>query len=348
MTPEPAAGTAGMGVGRAFVHPVFDYAVIGGGLSLLTLALLYGTGTLGGDPFPRSLIPALLLIANASHFAATSVRLYTKPGAFQDLPFFTLSLPLVMLTVLTVAITFSQAVGMYFHGLYLTLSPFHYAAQTFGLATMYAIRSGRSLADGERRLLWATCLLPFGYAVVAGRNSGLGWSLPADLQGVLVAPEVVLLGRVLGVLVFAAPMALMATMWRRTGTTMPAISWLLVFTNGMWWVVFDYLHAFVWGAIFHSVQYLGIVLIFHVRDHRPAIRRAADWVAPALKFYGACLVLGYALFEVLPYAYVAAGFTLSESTLLCAAMINFHHFIVDRVIWRVRRDPNYRIVVAAQ
>jgi hypothetical protein len=33
-----------------------------------------------------------------------------------------------------------------------------------------------------------------------------------------------------------------------------------------------------------------------------------------------------------------------QSSMACTA-INLHHFIVDRVIWRVRRDPNLRIVV---
>jgi hypothetical protein len=64
-----------------------------------------------------------------------------------------------------------------------------------------------------------------------------------------------------------------------------------------------------------------------------------------LRFYLVCLALGWVLFEVWPYAYVAAGFTLAQSMLLTTAVINIHHFIVDRGIWRVRRDANYRIVV---
>ena len=29
------------------------------------------------------------------------------------------------------------------------------------------------------------------------------------------------------------------------------------------------------------------------------------------------------------------------------AVINIHHFIVDAFIWRLRRDPNYRVVIGA-
>ena len=47
----------------------------------------------------------------------------------------------------------------------------------------------------------------------------------------------------------------------------------------------------------------------------------------------------YQLFHALPEAYTAVGFAHSESILLVVAMINIHHFIVDRYIWRVKRDP---------
>ena len=40
-----------------------------------------------------------------------------------------------------------------------------------------------------------------------------------------------------------------------------------------------------------------------------------------------------------------AGFGLGESMLLVVAVINIHHFIVDRYIWQLRKDPNYKIVV---
>ena len=29
------------------------------------------------------------------------------------------------------------------------------------------------------------------------------------------------------------------------------------------------------------------------------------------------------------------------------AVINIHHFIVDAFIWRLRKDPNYKVVAAA-
>ena len=89
-------------------------------------------------------------------------------------------------------------------------------------------------------------------------------------------------------------------------------------------------------------------MIFHVKDQRarPNNRRGAFF--HAVTFYGASLGLGYLLFYVWPFAYASVGFGLAESMLLCAAVVNIHHFIVDRYIWRLRRDPNYAVVTGSR
>ena len=327
-------------LGRSFVHPLFDLMIIGGGLSLLTASLLYFTGHLSEGDFSREAVIAIVLFANSAHFAASTVRLYSKPGAFEQLPVMTMLLPLVSVVVLTLGLLFPAVIGGNLYLLYLSWSPYHYAAQTYGLASMYAARSQRGLDSSERWILWAVCLLPFLYAFVQAPGSGLGWILPPSFW--LEHPAWLelrwQLGELLIPVVFVAPFVLLFRFHRRTGSGLPAICWLLILTNGIWWVTLTYVQAFVWATIFHGVQYLAIVIIFHLRDHPPRRVGRAAWLAPALKFYGACLLLGYALFEIWPYVYVLAGFGFAESALMCAAVINLHHFIVDRGIWQIRSD----------
>ena len=334
-------------LGRPFVGPVFDTMLIGGGLSLLTVAALQGSRDFG-TAWIHTNLPLFILLANVTHFAASTVRLYTKPGSFQELPFLTMGLPLVTFVVLTLAVIFSHQIGGPLQALYLTWSPFHYAAQTYGLATIYCLRSQRRLGEPEQRLLWWTCMLPFAYALVRMPNAGIGWFLPPWFfaRYPSLADARFLTEQVVGLATFAAPVVLAWRVWQTPARGLPLIGWLLVLTNGIWWVVFTYLSAFAWATVFHGVQYLAIVAIFHLRDHPPATPGRLAWLWPTVKFYATCLALGWLLFEVWPYAYVLAGFTLAESMLLCVAAINIHHFIVDRGIWRIRRDPNYRIVVA--
>jgi hypothetical protein len=89
-------------VGRSFVHPLFDYLLIGGGLSLIVTAVVLARPERGTLVDP-SVIPYLALLSNSAHFAASTVRLYTKPGTYQALPFLTTASPLVVLVLLIAA-----------------------------------------------------------------------------------------------------------------------------------------------------------------------------------------------------------------------------------------------------
>ena len=132
-------------MGKSFVHPLFDYLLIGGGLSLATTAFLVWGGAPAATGVLQSSLPLLLLFNNSAHFAASTVRLYTKPGTFRQFPFLTLGLPLATVAILTLAMLLPDLLGRNLLTLYLTWSPYHYAAQAFGLALMYCYRSGCEL-----------------------------------------------------------------------------------------------------------------------------------------------------------------------------------------------------------
>jgi hypothetical protein len=326
-------------LGRTFLHPVLDVALIGGIASFLVVALQLAANR-ADLPFPGPWLAVFVLAFNLAHFGASTVRLYSKPGTFRDLPWLTSWSPLLSMLLATIAIIYAPFVGLHVNALYLTWSPYHYAAQAYGLAVMYGIRSDRRLDDQEQGWLWWVCMLPFFYAFLQGTQSGVGWLLPESSLGnpALARIRAMLEGGV-GALSFVAPLWLLVTLSRR-GKQLPVISWLVVITNGIWWIVLPVMHAFVWATVFHGVQYLTIVLVFHRKDHPEG-----NALRSIIGFYAACLALGYALFELWPYAYVLLGYTLADSMLLCMAVINLHHFVVDRGIWRLRRDPNLRLVL---
>ena len=99
--------------------------------------------------------------------------------------------------------------------------------------------------------------------------------------------------------------------------------------------------------VFHAVQYLAIVIVFHVKDQMALPGNRHRPLYHVLKFYGASLVLAYLLFSCLPQAYVWAGFGMVESTKLVFSAINIHHFIVDGFIWRLGAGGRNRKVVEA-
>ncbi|HET7294304.1 MAG TPA: hypothetical protein VFM88_17905 [Vicinamibacteria bacterium] len=336
-------------VGRTFLSPTVDVLLIGGGLSLFFTVAVVATG---GSTSPITaaiapVFPLVLFLVNMTHFSASTVRLYAKPNAFADFPFLTMGLPLLTLALLSLAVRFAEVVGVHVMNLYLTWSPYHYAAQAYGLALLYCYRSGVTVGDRDRVLFRVACLAPFLYAFVKGPTAGLEWFvskawLGAEPWATLRAGAEWLLGGA----ALALPPALLARSLFR-GRALPLISVLVMVSNAAWWTLFFYYEAFGWATVFHGLQYLAIVMIVHVKDRAQAAGGQHGAAYHALTFYAACVALAYLLFRAWPFAFVAAGFGLAESMLLVTAVINIHHFVVDAYIWRLRRDPGYREVAAA-
>ena len=333
--------------GRCFVHPVFDYLLIGGGLSLIVIPALYWLSD-RSTMFDSSILPWFILCSNSAHFAASTVRLYTKPGTQKSLPFLTLVFPAVTLCLLTLCMFASDWIGRYVQLIYLAWSPYHYAAQAYGLSVMYCVRSGCNLTKRQKRALWWIAILPFfKILIISLSKHAASWTVPDYILWSHVDWRIWIdwISMILGGLALVLPILLFGQIWRTTGRSMPLISLLVILTNALWFVIFPLIDGFVWTTIFHGIQYLAIVMIFHVRDRMALPKNKRSAASHAVWFYGASILLGYAMFNCLPYGYQMLGFGAAKSVLLVIAAINIHHFIVDGYIWKLGRgDVNRRVV----
>jgi hypothetical protein len=337
--PEPLGGLKGL-IGRCFLHPALDYAFVGGGITIpIFLAIYFFPGL---TPTETSITLRSFLLINGAHFAASTLRLYTKPGARQDFPFLSWGFPVVCLLAVGMGL-YWPVVGRNLTALYFTWSPYHYAAQTYGLAVMYAMRSGARLEQQDKTQIWWVCLLPFLYSFLTSQNAGLAWFVPQEW--LLSAPAMSLVYRgLVGVVtigIFALPISLFWQLHRMRGKSIPLISLLLQITNGIWWLGTDYLNGWWWTAMFHSIQYLVIVTVQHSKEQmaRTDGRQASVLHRPSYyvgTFYGVCILLAVVLFFALPMLYVPLGFEAAQATVVVVSVINLHHFIVDGFIWRTK------------
>jgi len=333
-------------IGRAFIHPLFDYLLIGGGLSLAATAVLVGNGPLAATLATSSWVAPLVFLSSTAHYAASTIRLYTKPGALPALPLLTLGFPLAAAFVLALAMLFPDSLGRSLQALYLTWLPYHYATQAFGLALMYCHRSGCPLTLGETSLLRLSCLAPFFVALLRARGAFLEWLFPVAVLAHPVFEQArAFLAQACAVAGLILPFAFLLRPVLRRRMPLPLISLVVVLSNGVWWVTLGYGDAFVWATIFHGLQYLCVAVVFHVRERCFNSSDGHGSRYHAFRFYLLSLALGYLLFQVWPLAGVAVGFSFAQSMLLGAAVINLHHFVVDAYIWRLRGDPNYQIVM---
>jgi len=327
-------------LGTTFVGPAFDYLLIGGILSWIAGGILF----FGGVNFPDN-DPFLwwaILVSNWAHFAASTVRLYTKPDAVKTWPILTLAFPVLAVVAVTAALMLGDPAGRYLFALYLVWSPYHYSRQAYGISCMYAYRSGSVLdATAKKLILWA-CLVPFIWTLLH-QDGGMGLVLPRAFYSAFPMRPAVM--QMLTVLSLAGPAALFLWFRARRGGALPLISLVVIVSNAIWWTIFNYFNAFVWATVFHGLQYLALVSIFHVKDQARRAPNARGWFFHTATFYVTCLILGWVLFMRWPQTYWLFGFSIVQSGLLVTAIINIHHFVVDAFIWKLRRDPNYQTVV---
>jgi hypothetical protein len=235
---------------------------------------------------------------------------------------------------------------------YLTWSAYHYAAQHFGIASMYQARAGRALAQLEKRgLQIAFVAMALHLIIVLNAEGNLGSDAAFGLRGGATATRALLPAWTYGIGVAAVVIGLAAYVLverahrRRTGHGLREASRLLFAANFVWFVV-----PFVqlpgtsgpWvGAdvamwlpfalpFFHCAQYLGVC------GWRARISGA---IKPALYFAG-LVGIGYLLFDATIVGLdKVSGLGDQRATLLIAAVVNIHHFFLDGLVWKARRRP---------
>src|SRR6476660_4383147 len=94
-TAEPAK--RGSLLGRPIVNPVVDYLFLGGAITIPIFVVTYFFPIL--TPTSDAIVLRTFILFNGAHFAASSLRLYTKPGAKQEFPLLSWAFPVVCLAV---------------------------------------------------------------------------------------------------------------------------------------------------------------------------------------------------------------------------------------------------------
>lgn len=98
--------------------------------------------------------------------------------------------------------------------------------------------------------------------------------------------------------------------------------------------------------IWHNAQYLLFVWLFNRNRYKGGVvaeARALSWVAQpgrAWAYFGLCLLLSTAIYLSIDetLAIVAASVAIPLNLIIFQS-INFHHYITDSVIWKIRKAP---------
>ncbi len=227
---------------------------------------------------------------------------------------------------------------------YLHWQWWHYTRQSEGIAKAFASRAkragGAGYTHGTRVALYAVAV--WGIAVISARSPGVFLDMPVVTYR---APAPVVWG--LGGVAFAA-VAVWAleqvVAWRRGnlfwGPTLYMITHVAVFTFG-WGVIASLNTGWFVLNVWHNAQYLMFVWNFNANRFKGGDVQA-PWLAslsqPSLapRYLLVCLACTAAVFLPLHGGIAAMGSQL-PLTLIVVQTINFHHYLVDSFIWKLRR-----------
>jgi tetratricopeptide (TPR) repeat protein len=314
---------------------------------------------------PIGLLPLGSLLFAVPHYGATLLRVYERPEDRQKYRFFCVHLTVLIWGLFAVGL-FQPTLGSAIYSIYLTWSPWHYAGQNYGLASMFLRRRGVEVTPWTQRALYASFVLSFVLAFLSmhiGGATGAGYAptpasaagafrfytlgIPAATAGSVAA--VALVGY-LACIGFAA-----VSLLRRASLVDLVPSTLLVFSQALWFTVpilarssgigtstaafaqADAEYAFWWIIFAHSGQYLWITRYF-ARAAGAGRNYLTRTMFAGAALYGLPVIL-FAASGIAPVPFDAGLF------LLVNAAVNLHHFVLDGAIWKLRDGAIARVLL---
>jgi tetratricopeptide (TPR) repeat protein len=341
--------------------------LLGAGLCFVpVLGLLALAGDAVERAWPTGLMPLAMLALNAPHLGAALLRVYERREDRQRYRYFAVHATLAITVLFGAGIAFAP-LGSLLLTLYLTLVPWHFSGQNYGIALVFLRRRGIEPDPHEKRSLYLAFALPYAMTFLGLHGGGVATVAPVDPSGsayhflALPLPAVFVEWSLLVVAIawFAALFDLGAKLAPRVPLRALAPATAVLASQALWFALplllcfapggreifgpySEARHAYttLWISLAHSAQYLWITSYFAARKS-PAeglSRFALKALLAGSALYGFPIVLlSPSLFGRVPYD---AGLLA-----MLAGALNLHHVLIDGAIWKLRSGPIARILI---
>jgi len=331
-------GTSEHSAARWIHNPALDL-IVGCGAWSLPLILL-GYSSLSNSPAWAIAFYGLALFLNYPHYMSTLYRAYHNESDFRKYRIFTVHI--TGLVLLTAALShFRFSILPWIFTLYLTMSPWHYSGQNYGLFMMFARRAGAQIEENTRQAIYSAFVLSYAILFLnlhTGPSDRLFLSIGIPEKTAL-AVRLVLGIAFVGFSTFGLRGLVRQIGWK--AMTPP----LVLFSTQVLWFFVPGLLAMLKGIslpqsrystgvlpLMHSAQYLWITSYYARRE---SIAEGRSWRPFA--YFAIQVVGGVALFVPGPWlASYVFHYDFTASFLIFTALVNLHHFILDGAIWKLR------------
>jgi hypothetical protein len=320
----------------------FDLTFVRG---IAVLALVSGSVVVVNPDLFSLVLFADIWLLGYHHVIATFTRLAFDRNSLRQNRFLIFYLPPV---VFAVTFMLGWAVGVWvIASIYLYWQWFHYTRQSWGISQIYRAKSGGLVDEGPVFSKLCFYLLPIWGILYRS------WQAPEKFLflelHVIPTPE--LLVDIAGILAFLSVAAWGYNRFRawRAGRLPVAHTYYMISHFVIFLVSYRLIEDITYGwlviNIWHNAQYILFVWLFNTNRYKSGIDENALFLStisqPENKFryFTVCVGITVIVYYLLSF---------SESLNIAAQLpilvivyqaINFHHYIVDSLIWKVRKKP---------
>ena len=327
--------------------PSFDAFFIFG---IATVAILCGLLCVWNNDLFLPILVADLWILGYHHVVSTYTRLTFDSESFKQHKY----LVLLLFPAVALAVTLTVLWGAIWivPTTYLYWQWWHYTRQSEGISKAYAGKSRDKYIGNPRIVRWTFYAVPLlGIVTVSWRSPGAFLFLP--LKTPPIADQVVLF-------MAAATTALLLMWsweqikaWRSGRLAVPYVLYVLSH-----FTIYGFAYVFIeeinygWLVIniWHNAQYILFVWMFNNRRFKGSLDKRHLFLSTISQdgrfflYFVTCLTISTVAYFFVDYFvadWVAATFaaTSTMAALIVYQTINFHHYIVDSMIWKLRKKP---------
>ncbi|WP_345198751.1 hypothetical protein [Kistimonas scapharcae] len=289
------------------------------------------------------------------HVISTFTRIGFDKKSAREHWFFLVPLPLMIITVVCLIYSFTNAALI--GSVYLYWQWYHYSRQSEGVAKSYGMKGQCKVFatnSGQRIAFYLVPLTTFVYMISAGHSHFLGipiWTIifPDSVRLALLA---ICFGAIIYWMINGTRALLRKEItpfyfgYVLTHFVIYTVSYVVINDINCSWLTIN---------IWHNAQYIGFVWLFNRKRYAAGIEKdhhAISFLSQPgrlLIYLGTCLTLSTVVYFNLETIVTAT--TLSTGlplALLIYATINFHHYIVDSQIWKLRKPSIQKNLLETQ
>ncbi len=315
----------------------FDLGFI---LGIAGLALASGLAVVANPDWFLPILAADLWLLGYHHVIATYTRLCFDRESLRSHKFLLFGLPFI---VIAGVLALGFGVGLWtLASVYLYWQWFHYTRQSWGVSQVYRRKAGDLVQDRE----WPSKLVFYAvpvWGILYRSHQDPGLFLGTELRVVPVPGFLVDLAAAAALLAVAWWLATRAVAWWQGrlafAHTLYMASHFTIFAAAYVFIE-DITYGWLVVNVWHNAQYIAFVWLFNTNRFKAGIDPKARFLSRisqagnAWKYFGVCLGL-----STVTYLFLANSAALLLPAIIVYQAVNFHHYVVDGVIWKIRRKP---------